>query len=327
MPISKTLPAFTSEQFVKAHYLLASRVATMMGRKLEEGDWTGVYCAAKGIPTAGWSNLNIDIVYSNLGIEHKMLCVESDKSILGYCGRSLMHPSATRSIRIPSLEGDATETARDVLRQYGELINQRQKAVALNAPDRIPDMRTGWLLWQESLREFLYFEEAMQAPNPVDFWAQWQDSGGGARKASRNLWVYENSTGRKRYSITTSAGAKIQPYFDVPPPNDPNLYHFVVQGEQLSDGSVRVWVTPNTAFMVRQKLGTLERGIISQAIISVADKLLQMAPEQVAAEMVKLDVAESISLTLEAYQSLATTFPGVSDEHKLLLFARYIWRS
>jgi hypothetical protein len=87
-------------------------------------------------------------------------------------------------------------------------------------------MRTGWLLWQESLRQFLYFEERMRIPDPDDYKAQWVDSGGGARKGSRNLWIYDKRTERKMFSVTTTAGAKIQPYFDVPPPDDPNLYLF-----------------------------------------------------------------------------------------------------
>jgi len=82
----------------------------------------------------------------------------------------------------------------------------------------------------------------MVAPNPKDFYAEWHDSGGGARKASRNLWVFDKATGHKRYSITTSAGAKIQPYFDVPPPNDTNVYLFTVIGEVIGVGMVRVWL-------------------------------------------------------------------------------------
>jgi hypothetical protein len=123
-----------------------------------------------------------------------------------------MHPSATRSIRVET-EGDATAVAQDVLQQYADLIAARRQKVAENYPDIEPDMRIGWLLWQESLEEFLYFEEPMLTPNPTDYWAEWRESGGGSRKISKNLWVYEIETGRKRYSITTSAGAKIQPYF------------------------------------------------------------------------------------------------------------------
>ncbi len=239
----KTLPAFSTDEKTMAHTLLASRVASMMGRKFEEGDWAAVYHAAKGIPDHGWSNLNIDVMHSGLGIEHKMLCVQSNKSLREYCGTTLMHPAATRSIRIPSLDADPTEVAAEILRQYATLIQQRRRKVVEDSPHREPDMRVGWLLWQESLKEFLYFEQEMLEPNPDDYWAEWKESGGGARKASKNLWVYERETGRKRYSITTSAGVKIQPYFDVPAPNDPNLCYFRVQGEELEGGLVRIWIT------------------------------------------------------------------------------------
>ena len=77
----KTLPAFSPDERSVAHTLLASRVASMMGRKFEEGDWAAVYHGAKGIPDQGWSNLNVDVMYNGLGIEHKMLCVQSNKSL------------------------------------------------------------------------------------------------------------------------------------------------------------------------------------------------------------------------------------------------------
>ena len=56
----------------RAKLLLAAKVASMMGRKLEEGDWKEVYCKAKNIPDSGWSNLQIDVNYRGLGIEIKI---------------------------------------------------------------------------------------------------------------------------------------------------------------------------------------------------------------------------------------------------------------
>jgi hypothetical protein len=219
---SRTLPAFTPEEREKVQRLLALKVAHMMGRKLEEGDWSEVYCAAKGIPNRGWSNLNIDVIHDNLGVEHKMLCYRSKPTLDEACGTTLMHPSATRSFRIESIEADPNEVMRSVMTQYADLLLQRQRAVeAQNQTDHPVDMRTGWLLWQESLRQFLYFEEPTTPPDPEKHYAEWHERMGGARKASRNLWIYEKGTGRKRYSVTTSAGGKIQPYFDVPPPNEP----------------------------------------------------------------------------------------------------------
>ena len=53
----------------------------MMGRKFEEGDWAAVYCTAKNIPNRGWSNLNIDVIYNGLGVEHKMLRPNGDRPV------------------------------------------------------------------------------------------------------------------------------------------------------------------------------------------------------------------------------------------------------
>lgn len=330
----------------------------MMGRKMEEEDWRQAYCGAKGIPATGWSNLSIDVMHNNLGVEHKMLCVKSSGSILAACGTSHMHPAGTRSIRIPA-EDDATKAAQDVLGQYAALIRYRtvlvdlRHRVAVGAiskgeaiavltrdfpaitaavamrqiPDKAPgtptdpapaapDMRVGWLLWQDSLREFLYFEEPMVPPDPTRFRAVWKASGGGSRKPSRNLWVFDNDTGRKAYSITTEAGAKIQPYFDVPPPTDPNLYHFVVQGEQVGN-LIRLWITRQTAEYLRFKLGSLESDDLSRAVLAVAQQRGTAAPQPVA-----VDSAVDIYLTIEAYQSLITAFEGVSDEHLMQLCAQ-----
>ncbi len=323
MKYPEVRPSFSEEEYIKAHTLLASMVARMMGRKLEEGDWSLVYCTAKSIPYSGWSNLNIDVIHQNLGVEHKMLRVKSDRPIKDYCGTSLMHPAATRSIRVPTTEGDPTEAARDVLAQYAELIQQRYQQVTENAPGVEPDLRTGWLLWQGRLREFLYFEEEMLAPNPRDYWAEWRESGGGARKTSRNLWVYENETGKKRYSITTSAGAKIQPYFDVPSPKNPNLYYFCVQGEQVEGGLIRIWVTSTTARILATTLGSIDTTTISTAILECAKEMPASAAEE-GKHMPKIDQAIPILITKEAYIALAENFPGVSDEHLMQIFIRQL---
>jgi hypothetical protein len=69
----KTLRAFTEAEKDRVRVLLASKVATMMGRKMEENDWLEVYCMSKGIPLQAWSNRNIDVNFNGLGVEHKML--------------------------------------------------------------------------------------------------------------------------------------------------------------------------------------------------------------------------------------------------------------
>jgi hypothetical protein len=294
----------------------------MMGRKFEEGDWAEVYSEAKSIPLYGWSNLNIDIMYKGLGVEQKMLCYRSKPRVTEACGSTLMHPAATRSIRVPDPDTDPQDAMRDILGQYGDLIDQRRAKVQETSRRAKLDMRTGWLLWQESLREFLYFEEEMLRPDPADYYAEWSSRGaGGARKGSTSLWIYERETGRKRYSVTTSAGAKIQPYFDVPPPNDPNLYVFTVQAEEMGGGRVRIWVTEATAHDLRRMLGGLDAKTISSAITD-ASKVFRADQ---AAKVTVTRAAEPIVLEASAYAALQAMFPGsVSDEHLAQLFVQYL---
>lgn len=91
MDKAQTLPAFKPDQRTRAHTLLAAKVAYMMGRKFEEGDWAEVYCKAKGIPVKGWSNLNIDIMHDGLGVKHKMLCYPRHPSAANKRGRRQGH--------------------------------------------------------------------------------------------------------------------------------------------------------------------------------------------------------------------------------------------
>ncbi len=290
----------------------------MMGRKLEEGDWSEVYCRAKDIPNRGWSNLNIDVIHLGLGVEHKMLCYRSNIDITQACGETLMHPAATRAIRIPPGRISAERAMREILQQYGARIRERTEKVRAEAPKGTkPDMRTGWLLWQESLRQFLYFEERMEAPNPEDYTARWVSSGGGARLASRNLWIYDRATNRKRFSVTTAAGAKIQPYFDVPLPDDPNLYLFTVIGEVILRGRIRCWVTRTTLEDLRKALGKVDSETIGRAVQEHLGKL----PRAKAGPPVQ-DPAEPIEISAETYELLTSRLPGVNDDHCFQLLIR-----
>ncbi|WP_413200761.1 DNA methyltransferase [Nostoc piscinale] len=317
----RTLPAFTQKEYEDAQTYLAIKVAYMMGRKFEEGDWADVYCRAKGIPKAGWSNLNIDVMYDLLGVEHKMLCYRSKPDLRDACGTTLMHPAATRSIRIPVDDQDPNQVMRNVLTQYGELINQRRNKVSQQAQSSgIPDMRTGWLLWQESLRQFLYFEEEMLIPNPDDYYAEWRPSGGGSRKQSQNLWIYERETGKKRYSVTTSAGAKIQPYFDIPSPIDPNLYIFTVIGEVLNTGLIRVWLTESTKRELQRLVGSLDTTIVSETILRVIDQLGEIT----SSDTDDFEIGYPILLTQDAYAALQDKLPGVNDDHCFRLLTQYL---
>lgn len=121
------LAVFTEEEKKRAKILLAAKVASMMGRKIEEGDWSDVYCKAKDIPENGWSNLHIDVNHNGLGVEFKMLRIGQlrGQSIKSVCGTTRMHPAATRSIRIEDTSLPANDVMVDVLSQYSALIDER----------------------------------------------------------------------------------------------------------------------------------------------------------------------------------------------------------
>lgn len=321
--MSAALPVFTDEQREVVHRLLALRVAHMMGRKLEEADWTDVYAAALGIPPSTWSNLEIDIMHEHLGVEQKALRVKS-VAIEETCGTTLMHPSLTRSIRIDSSEPDPDAAMKAVFAQYADLVAARRTAVEKqNKSGREVEMRNGWLLWQDSLRQFLYFEEPMHVPNPEDYFAMWRESGteDGRRKRSKNLWIFEKATSRKRYSVTTDAGAKIQPYFDVPPLGDPNLYIFTVIGEHISLGKVRVWVTRRTSVELERLLGSLEPTVIETAIVRSAAELSSRSS---GAEDAEAEGVYPLILKEETYETLVTALPGVNDDHRFQLLLDHL---
>lgn len=317
---SLTLKAFSENEYKKAKLLLATQVAHMMGRKLEEEDWNKVYCMAKNIPLTGWSNLNIDVNYGGLGVEQKLLRVSGlgNKPIKSVCGTTMMHPAATRSIRIENLELPAKDVMYDVFQQYSGLIDTRaRKALEQTPKVQNPDMRIGWLLWEDSLIEFLYFEQRLEAPNPDDYYAEWNVTPPkGARKGSKSLWIYERNTNKKRYSITTSAGIKIQPYFDVPAPSDKNLYYFRVQSEPLDYDTVQIWVSAATARAIQHIIGELGKETISEAIIKAAKN--RVIKEAAISD--NDDLAKPILITRKAFEVFQSTWEGVSDEHRAQLF-------
>lgn len=317
------LAAFNVEEKKTAKILLATQVAMMMGRKFEEGDWSSVYCRTKGIPEQTWSNLHIDVMHDGLGVEQKMLCVRPKRSLMEYAGTTQMHPSATRSIRIASTDVSPNDAMQDVLLQYKELIEHRTRKVEKTSHTNEADMRTGWLLWERSLTEFLYFEERMIAPDPTMFYAEWNERGAeGSRKGSKNLWIYEADTGKKRYSITTNAGAKIQPYFDIPPPNNDNMLFFRVQGEDIGAGKILIWITSSTARELESILGVLSPTVLSDAILRAALHFTEHQRDVV--EGSKLAIP--IEITKDAYDKLLETWGGVSDEHRAQLLIQALRR-
>ncbi len=323
----RTVRAFTKEEALRAKVLLASQVAQMLGRKLEEGDWSKVYCAAKGIPESGWSNLHIDVNYKGLGVELKLLrCGNlSGKSIKSVCGTTLMHPAATRSIRITSTNAPATKVMREVFRQYKELIETRRESVRESFPEVEPDVRVGWLLWEDSLTEFLYFEQAMVAPDPTHYYAEWNTTlARGVRKSSKSLWIFDRETNEKRFSVTTSAGIKIQPYFDVPSPKDPNLFHFQVQGEIVGTDTVQIWLTPATAKALERLVGSLDKDKLSAAITEAATTAKARAQTY---QKGGSDLVRPVQISIAAYGLLKASWVGVSDEQRAQLLVETLFEN
>jgi len=313
----KTLSVFNESEINIATDLLSAKVSTMLGRKMEEGDWDFVYCNTKKIPETDWSNLNIDVNHDGLGVEHKMLRVTKSGSILNECGTTKMHPAGTRSIRIPD-EEDPNKAMINILNQYNALIDSRTETVLSKTDKNIADMRIGWLLWKDTLEEFLYFEEEMSKPDPLCYYAEWSVTPArGSRKSSRSLWIYENETGKKKYSVTTTAGAKIQPYFDVPAPNDTNLYHFKVQGVLVDGGLIKVWLTRSTAKYLELLLGSLDTERLSNAIddFDVDNTITQ---DNVATSEA---IAVPVLIKENSYSKLKTLFTPISDEYMLQQFA------
>jgi hypothetical protein len=296
-------------------------------RKFEEGDWAEVYAAAKQIPLSGWSNLSLDVVHRGLGVEHKMLCTKESWPV-EYAGRRRMHPAATRAIRMPSPQRDADEAKDDVLRQYAKLIEDRRQKVAESSPAGEADLRTGWLLWKRDLSQFLYFEEELAPPDPAGFDAEWHEHRRrGLRKSSTNLWIFERdrSPGErvKRFSVTGGdAGAKIQPYFDIPPIDDPATFVFTTQGETMKDGAVRTWVTEETAAgLARLAGGELSRESLTRLIEENADRLALADPDEFEAE------AREIVMSGDAARALSDALPALSDEMRLKRLVRLLLRS
>jgi hypothetical protein len=319
-----TLKAFSKNEYKKAKIFLATQVAHMMGRKLEEDDWNKVYCNAKGIPYTGWSNLHIDVSHKGLGVEQKSLRVSGlrGRSIKSVCGTTMMHPAATRSIRIDDTEQPAEDVMREIFRQYSDLINIRTKKVREQAPNKKIDMRIGWLLWEDSLTEFLYFEQPLAAPQADKYYAVWNETPPrGARKGSRSLWIYGRDTNKKKYSVTTSAGIKIQPYFDVPAPSDENLYYFRVQGEPLDPHTIQIWVSSRTAKAIQRIIGNLDKNIVSDTIIK-ASKFCSTRDIGISTDE---DIAQPIRVTRKAFEIFQSTWDGVSDEHRAQLFLETLY--
>jgi hypothetical protein len=207
------LHPFTADQLAAAEIEVKRLGRALQGRKLEEGDWTDLYCQVKGAPSPGWSNLPFrDYVHNGVGVEFKLLCRPNPAQDMG---RALMHPSATRTINFDE-SGSAAAATKAVLEQWGAQIERFCERIASTSEAGTYEARWGVLLWAPDHSQFLYFEESLTKPNPRDFEGRWVD-GSHRNKPTRNLHIFERETQKKRYSCTLPRnGAKLQPYFDVP---------------------------------------------------------------------------------------------------------------
>jgi hypothetical protein len=313
-----TLSAFTPVEFKKAKSLLAARVAHMMGRKLEEADWAHVYCKTRGFDSFGWSNLNADVTVAGLSLEHKMMRCSESEAIKNHCGTRMMHPALTRRVSLPDIV-DPDEAMRIVVASYQKVLDERLTKAAAISNGKPVELRSGWLLYDSSLTEFLYFEERSQNLDPKKHRAVWSErvkKGEGGRRGNRNLWIYDGND-EKVWSVTGGAsGTKIQPYFKVPAANDKHLCYFRVQGEPLGSETVRVWVTESTARNLRQILGELDTRSVTDAILNVS------ASDEILTASEECEEIRELIIGQNAYSALKEKFLGVSDEHCFQLLCK-----
>lgn len=320
MSVKKTLSVFSNQELLLANDLLSAKVSTMLGRKMEEDDWDFVYCNSKKIPQATWSNLGIDVKHNGVGIEQKMLKINNSSPIKDACGTRKMHPAGTRSIRVDS-GWEPDYALKSVLEQYCELVDSRALEVAKSTGACVDEveMRIGWLLWKQKLDEFLYFEQVMDKPDFRDYYAVWQrNPARGARKASSSLWIYHKETGVKQFSVTTDAGAKIQPYFEIPPADDPNLYHFKVQGVTEGGDLVKVWMTKSTANYLSMLVGSFDSEVVSKAILDFDWSSVESGKNDFVSPR---DIAMPLYVSEKAYKKLKLHYGEVSDEYLFQQFS------
>jgi hypothetical protein len=247
-----------------------------------------------------------------------MRCSES-QPIQEHCGTDMMHPALTRRVSLPE-NGDANDAMRTVIAGYQKVLDERRTSAVAISDGKPVELRSGWLLYESSLTEFLYWEEPSANLNPKEHRAVWKERvarGEGGRRSNKNLWIYNRATGRKVWSVTGGgSGTKIQPYFTVPAADDENLCYFRVQGEPVGGDSVRVWVTEPTARTLKDILGDLEPRRLSEAILKAA----ATAPTLAATE--GHERVHELVILRTAYLALKEKFSGRSDEHCFQLLCK-----
>ena len=208
------LEAFDENQLLDASKRVNALVRSLQGRKVEEDDWTKLYCDVKNAPYPGWSNLPFrDYIHEGIGVEFKLLKKKNPSS---YMTKWLMHPAATRKIDFDPSEAPEVAMAK-VFAGWNSLIDEFEARVKATSKDGRADLRWGILLWAEDHSEFLYFEERLEKPQPEDFAAKWHE-GKHRGKETRNLHIFERANPKiKRFSVTMPGnGSKLQPYFRIP---------------------------------------------------------------------------------------------------------------
>lgn len=211
--LTEHLTAFDTDEMAAVAIAMNKLVRQLQGRKLEEGDWTDLYCRIKGAPAHGWSNMPFrDYLHDGVGVEFKLMKKANPSSCMG---RSIMHPAATRTIQFRD-DADPNEAMEQVLGQWAAAIDAFERRVRATSSRGAADLRWGVLLWADDHSEFLYFEERLSKPDPADYYGRWRDSQHRG-KPTRTLSIIERKTDRLRFSCTVPRnGAKLQPYFDVP---------------------------------------------------------------------------------------------------------------
>lgn len=208
------LQAFDEEQMLDAAARVNKLAKSLQGRKVEEDDWTDLYCKVKGTENQGWSNDSFrDYVHDGLGVEFKLL---KKPNPTAHMGKWVMHPAATRKIDYDD-KADAETAMRKIFADWTVSIDEFETRVKSTSSSGTADLRWGILLWATDHTEFLYFEERLVRPNPDNFIAEWH-VGQHRGHPTRNLWIFDRENPEiKRFSCTLPKnGAKIQPYFRVP---------------------------------------------------------------------------------------------------------------
>lgn len=304
-------------------------VVSKRGRKLEEGDWTEVYCAAVGVEDTGWSNLEIDVIGKindvPRAIEMKMLGL-GDDPVVDALGSWKMHPAATRRVTLNTAISPE-DAMQAVLDDYSDVLASHRKRASetLGVDESLVELKSGWLLWRQDLSEFAYWEEELKVPEIGSLRAEWrerQGTSGGRRRVTKNLWIYDVETDRKIYSVTDpAAGTKIQPYFKVPDSLD-ELHHF--QTRTVEDGSVTVWLDLPTEASLQSVLS--ERLKIGE---SEADAIARLAAEYAASapsdsEQNSGSLVASVVLPVDAYAAVSDRSGGADDNSAIKLFVEWL---